>query len=86
MTHHGHVVKRLWVTPRLQMEAAHEARLVGEAVCGENPAARAEHPRLSPAQKMEKMRLWFERNKGIPPRDTSPGFDMGPRDVPFTGN
>ena len=24
------------------------------------------------------MRLWFERNEGIPPRgDTSPGFDMG---------
>ena len=38
-------------------------------------AARAELP---PARKMEKMRLWFERNKGIPPRgDTSPGFDMG---------
>ena len=30
------------------------------------------------ARKMEKMRLWFERNEGIPPRgDTSPGFDMG---------
>ena len=27
---------------------------------------------------MEKMRLWFEQNKGTPPRgDTSPGFDMG---------
>ena len=60
------------------MEAAHEVRLEGEAACGEGPAARAEHPRLSPAQKMEKMRLWFERNQGIPPfRDTSPGFDMG---------
>ena len=27
---------------------------------------------------MQKMRRWFERNDGIPPRgDTSPGFDMG---------
>ena len=27
---------------------------------------------------MEKMRLWFERNEGIPPcRDTTAGFDMG---------
>ena len=37
---------------------------------------RAEQSPFSPAQKMEKMRLWFEQN-GIPPRrDTSAGFDM----------
>ena len=46
-----------------RMKAAHDARLEGKA---------------APAQKMEKMRLWFEQNEGIPPRgDTSPGFDMG---------
>ena len=40
--------------------------------------ARAGPSKLSPAQKMQKMRRWFERNDGIPPRgDTSPGFDMG---------
>ena len=33
---------------------------------------------LSPAEKMAKMRRWFEQNEGIPPcRDTRPGFDMG---------
>ena len=36
---------------------------------------RAEPSQLLPAQKMEKMRLWFERNEGIPPfRDTISGL------------
>ena len=40
--------------------------------------ARAGPSKLSPAQKMQMMRQWFERNEGIPPkRDTRPGFDMG---------
>ena len=39
---------------------------------------RAGSSQLSPAQKMQKMRQWFEHNEGIPPRgDTRPGFDMG---------
>ena len=51
-----------------KMKAAHKARLEGKL-----PGAK-----FSPAQKMQKMRLWFEHNEGIPPRgDTRPGFDMG---------
>ena len=51
-----------------KMRAAHDARR-------KSKLARAELP---PAQKMQKMRQWFEHNEGIPPRgDTRPGFDMG---------
>ena len=50
-----------------KMKAAYEAGLEGKA-------ARAELP---PARKMEKMRLWFDQNEGIPRRgDTRPDFDM----------
>ena len=39
---------------------------------------RAGSSQLSPGQKMQRMRLWFEQNDGIPPRgDKSAGFDMG---------
>ena len=37
---------------------------------------RAERSQLSPAQKMDKMRRWFEQNEGIPPRGGARlGFD-----------
>ena len=54
-----------------KMKAEHEAYL-------ERRAARAELPRFSKADKMEKMRLWFEHNEGVPLRgDKSAGFDLG---------